>query len=171
MSKPRIPRARSLRERLALDADTNTQSHMQTFAKPNDEDTTPTQTNTQAQEEASVVLQTEPETEAKSQLVQETNVPADTHVDTQADSQTHTQAQVDQQTNVDTDVQVDPFTNVKQALGRKKDKLENRRKRQTFWLSLEDIKAIEELHEATGIPKYQIVSEAIQAMYKHVLKG
>lgn len=47
--------------------------------------------------------------------------------------------------------------------------LEKRRKRQTFWLSEDDIRVIEKLHEATGMPKYEVVSAAIQAMYKAIL--
>lgn len=163
MSKPRIPRAKSLRERLAMDANVNAdlQSQTQTFAESNDEPLAHTHTETQTQQKTSAITQQE------SQSVQQTNVFADAL----ADSQTRTQAHKNQQANVDVNMQADPFVHVKQALGQKKDKLENLRKRQTFWLSEEDIKAIEELNAATGLPKYQIVSEAIQAMYRHVLGG
>jgi len=58
---------------------------------------------------------------------------------------------------------------MRQRVGQKRLLLEKRRKRQTFWLSEDDIRVIEKLHEATGMPKYEVVSAAIQAMYKAIL--
>lgn len=78
-------------------------------------------------------------------------------------------AQTDTQTFPQTSQEVDVFANVKKAVGQTKERFEDTRRRQTYWQTEEDIEAVEALHKATGLPKYQIVSEAIQAMRLAVL--
>lgn len=77
----------------------------------------------------------------------------------------HTSVQV----HTDTD---DPAAPLRDRLtkGKGKQRLEDTRKRQTFWLDSEEINMVAELSEATGVGKYEIVGTAIRLLYKNVLE-
>jgi hypothetical protein len=47
-------------------------------------------------------------------------------------------------------------------------KLEDQRKRQTYWLSPDEIKMISALSKKAGIDKYEVVSAAVRMLYDYV---
>jgi len=48
-------------------------------------------------------------------------------------------------------------------------RLEDNRRRQTYWMDPEEIKMISEIAEMAGVRKYQVVSAAVRMLYEYVL--
>ena len=111
-------------------------------------------------------LQTQPQTfqeaPAKSQeaaqSTTETIVRQGAHPMPQADMQAQSQAE----TSVD-------VLRQRARSGTKKVRMEDVRRRQTYWLTDDDIRMVEELASATGMNKYQVVSIAIRELYRQVM--
>lgn len=53
--------------------------------------------------------------------------------------------------------------------GTKKVRMEDVRRRQTYWLTDDDIRMVDELASATGMNKYEVVSIAIRELYRQVM--
>lgn len=58
----------------------------------------------------------------------------------------------------------------KTAQGARPRRLEENRKRQTYWLDPEEIKMIGELSKKAGVGKYQVVSAAVRLLYEYVFE-
>jgi len=59
----------------------------------------------------------------------------------------------------------------KVAQGSKKPlRLEDSRKRQTYWMEPEEIKMIVEISKRAGVSKYQVVSAAVRLLYDYVFE-
>lgn len=52
--------------------------------------------------------------------------------------------------------------------GRRRPRLEDTRRRQTYWLDDEEIRMVAELASATGRSKYEVVSTAVRALHAEV---
>jgi hypothetical protein len=50
-------------------------------------------------------------------------------------------------------------------------RLEDSRKRQTYWMEPEEIKMIVEISKRAGVSKYQVVSAAVRLLYDYVFEG
>jgi hypothetical protein len=49
-------------------------------------------------------------------------------------------------------------------------RLEDDRKRQTYWMAPEEIKMINEISKKAGVGKYQVVSAAVRMLYEYVFE-
>ncbi len=56
----------------------------------------------------------------------------------------------------------------KASSGGQSGKLEDNRKRQTFWLDKEEISMINQLSKKAGVSKYQVMAAAIRLLYDYV---
>jgi hypothetical protein len=55
--------------------------------------------------------------------------------------------------------------------GTKARRLEDNRRRQTYWMDPEEIKMIVEISKRAGVSKYQVVSAAVRLLYDYVFEG
>ncbi len=59
----------------------------------------------------------------------------------------------------------------KVAEGSKQRRLEDNRKRQTYWMDPEEVKMIVEISKRANVSKYQVVSAAVRLLYDYVFEG
>lgn len=104
-----------------------------------------------AKPDAQAVVEQETPTEANSQP----EVHVDAHSHTQASTQTYTDADLRD----------------RMKSGAKRPKLEDERRRQTYWLHPEEIKIVEELAAASGLTKYEVVGTALRELYRRVTEA
>jgi len=76
------------------------------------------------------------------------------------------------QTNTQTFLQTSA-DNIKQkaSQGTTSQRLEDNRRRQTYWMDPEEIKMIAEISKKAGVGKYQVVSAAVRLLYDYVFTG
>lgn len=114
-----------------------------------------------ADAETKVEAKPQPEPHAEAQVVSQpqTNTQADTFADTQANTQTHPSS--DTVTTAET---------LRARKGTRRPRLEDERRRQTYWLHEVEIQMVERLAEATGLTKYEVVATAIRELHRAVME-
>lgn len=113
------------------------------------------------QAKADVQAELTADAQADAQTIPQSETHAKSQPSTHADTQTFSQAQVtDEET-------------LRERVRRreKKRRLEDDRRRQTYWLDETEIEMIDQLSDATGMAKYEIVSAAIRLLYRRVMEG
>lgn len=92
--------------------------------------------------------------------------------DKQTDTQAHTQTKTLADSQTSTQAMQEPFADPVQRLlapGRSRGRLEDTKRRQTYWLSPEEIDMVQQIADKTGATKYEVVGIAIQALYQRMM--
>ena len=103
------------------------------------------------------------------QDTREDNKPQEKDKNSQSKPQTKTKAKTVAQTYSQTFTQTSA-NNIKQkaSQGITSQRLEDNRRRQTYWMDQEEIKMITEISKRSGVGKYQLVSAAVRLLYEYV---
>lgn len=128
---------------------------------------TKTETDSSAQSETKIKSKQKSETKTKSQAKSKTESNANSQSIPHAEQQVKTQTEMQPEVKTDVQTEHDPaaelFSLAKQGSG--KLRMEDIRKRRTYWLTDEEIQMIDELAKMTGKDKYEVVGLAVQSMY------
>lgn len=131
--------------------------------------------------EAKVKLLTDPnaelDTKAESQTIAipQTKTHANLHAESQSEIKVESNLEAETKSEIKKkslpDAESDPAAELLSRVGTKKKRMEDERKRRTYWLTDEEIKIIDKLAKMTGMDKYEVVGLAVKSMYHRVLNS
>lgn len=171
----KLTAAKSKEEPRGKDAKTQLLSNPETKSKAETDTTAQTeviqQTETKTKSEAKSKQQTKTiqKSNQQAKLQTESNAISQSipHAEQQAETQTKEEAEVKTDAQTKHDPAAELFSLAKQGSG--KLRMEDIRKRRTYWLTDEEIEMIDELAKMTGKDKYEVVGLAVQSMYYRLL--
>jgi hypothetical protein len=155
------PRGRDAKSQLLSNSVSESKSEVVATAQTQSE--AHQQAETKMKSESKQEPKTKTKLQSKSKTESNANSQSISHAEQQAKTQTEKEPKMKSDVKTDHDPAAELFSLAKQGSG--KQRMEDIRKRRTYWLTDEEIQMIDELAKMTGKDKYEVVGLAVQSMY------
>lgn len=154
---------------LKTEANADTESQTEQASQANPDTKTQSESQSHPDTKPNVKTDTVVEPQTKSQTYTKTNHEVTKEADVKTSAKPKAQPQTNQHVHTQTLSNRVASLKTRVDQGATKKTLEDTRKRQTYWLTSDEVEKVAELSKATGLTKYEVVGTAIQTLYDLVM--